>query len=95
MNPVLQFLLEVAACVGVIALCRPSFRPGSDFHRDDGSPIECPICGSHEFKVIDLDWIDSYNGMGPVTEQEYRCMSCDELVAYWAYGYFDPSFRVA
>ena len=65
----------------------------SDYYREDASPIKCWKCGCEKIKSIDRDWIAVLdNGTGPTTEYESRCAACNELLGYWAYGYFDPSF---
>ena len=65
----------------------------SDHYYEDGSPKKCWKCGCEEIKSIDRDWIAVLdNGTGPITEYESRCAACNELLGYWAYGYFDPAF---
>ena len=40
-------------------------------------------CGCNEHKDIVIDTIDWL-----VTEFERRCVSCNKLLGYWAYGYW-------
>lgn len=59
----------------------------------DGMCIKCPNCGSDgPFKDLTMDLIDVYNGSGPATEIQINCTHCNENVAYWAYGSYDPSY---
>lgn len=58
------------------------------YYDDDGWPKKCPKC---RCKRIDSGTIDTINGT--VSEEEFRCHSCGTVVAYWAYGYFDPWFK--
>lgn len=67
----------------------------SDCYYEDGAPKMCWHCGHTEFNDITRDFIDfGVPGGGPATEVEYKCKSCDQTVAYWAYGSFDPSYRI-
>jgi hypothetical protein len=67
----------------------------SDCYYEDGSPKMCRHCGHTEFKDITRDFIDfGVPGGGPPTEIEYKCAACDQPVAYWAYGSFDPAYRI-
>lgn len=65
---------------------------GNEFYHEDGAPKKCRSCGHTEFKERVRDFIDVFEGRGPITEVEYLCGNCNSSVAYWAYGYFDPAY---
>lgn len=46
-------------------------------------------CGCRETKVTGQVLMDTY---GPVCEYEVRCVNCNEIVNYWAYGYYQFPF---
>lgn len=64
----------------------------SDYFDDDGASIKCPKCQSIKFTEKILGVVDVYQGMGPTCEAEYIC-ECGEIVGFWAYGSWDPSFK--
>jgi hypothetical protein len=56
-------------------------------------PNKCPPpkCGfTGRYDEIVRDYIDV--GVGLPCDIEYLCPKCGQSVAYWAYGYFDPSW---
>jgi len=55
----------------------------------NGVCIQCPECGSEKLNEITRDSIDSYP-----CEVETVCAKCGLTVNYWAYGNFDPCFRL-
>lgn len=63
-----------------------------DCYREDGSPIMCWKCGSHEQREVVRDMVGSLGGQGPVCEVEVFCAECGEGIAYWAYGSYDPGY---
>lgn len=68
----------------------------ADCYYSDGSPRVCPECGHTEFTETVMDFIDfGVPGGDPPTEVQYNCAKCDAIVAYWAYGGFDPAFSGA
>jgi len=58
------------------------------FYDSEGCPICCPFCCS---KKID-DSIQSIDG-GVISEIQYNCSRCKDIIGYWAYGYYDPYFK--
>ena len=50
----------------------------------DGAPILCYHCGGTKFK----DDIDFSYGMTFISEYSMMCCSCERIVGYWAYGYW-------
>lgn len=65
-------------------------RKINEFYREDGTPIMCHHCGHEKFKDRVIDRIDAY---GPISEFEEICVNCGKIVAYWAYGSYDPRFE--
>jgi len=51
----------------------------------DGTPKRCTKCGCKDFDVHVLDAIE-----WTVCEEKYICKDCGAVVAFWAYGYFNP-----
>jgi len=68
---------------------RDDKRPDFKFYDEDGSPKTCPHCGSKTFIMETKAYVQEHE-----SEIEYICAACDETVAYWAYGYFDPRYAV-
>jgi len=60
--------------------------PDAACYAADFRPVKCS-CGGEKFREIVKEHID-----GRVCEFEVRCINCDALTGYWAYGYYDPSF---
>jgi hypothetical protein len=58
----------------------------SNYFDDDGAPVKCPKCQSIKFTEKILGVVDVYH------EAEYIC-ECGEIVGFWAYGSWDPSFK--
>jgi len=49
-------------------------------------------CGCKETKVAGEVLMDTY---GPICEYEVRCVKCNRIVNYWAYGYYEfPATRM-
>ena len=63
------------------------------YFEPDGAPIRCPKCGSTKTTEKVISVVDVYQGMGPTCEAECYC-ECGECVGYWAYGSWDPHFRM-
>lgn len=55
----------------------------------DGACIKCPNCKSTE---INQHVVDSINGYA--SEIEEYCNNCKKRVGYWAYGSYDPCFKL-
>lgn len=64
-------------------------RVDKKHYHNDGYPRKCRCCGGTKFKSITKDTINCMP-----CEQEYRCKNCGEVGAYWAYGYFEPSYFI-
>lgn len=47
----------------------------------------CPKCGCEKIKGR----VTAREGH-VIYEQEFSCSVCNEVVAYWAYGYYDPGY---
>ena len=58
-----------------------------EFYTEEGEPIKCINCGATAIKTKTMGWEANV-----VSEVQYFCGSCEEIIAYWAYGYFDPSY---
>lgn len=76
----------------IISACRTDNLRIADFYSDSGYPIQCFNCGGVEIDETVCDFIDVVCGTGPTTEAKYTCRACKTVVAYWAFGEFDPSF---
>lgn len=63
-----------------------------DCYTEDGAPVKCWKCGSAEQQEVVRDFLDVFQGQGPVCEYEVFCADCGTSIAYWAYGSFDPSY---
>ena len=57
-----------------------------------GHCIRCPDCHSHNIESKITDHIDGL--WSPASEIEYYCADCEIVVAYWAYGSYDPYFQM-
>lgn len=53
----------------------------------EGNPKACPYCEKKLFKHE----VKSIAG-GQISEYEIRCGGCSAVIAYWAYGSFDPAY---
>lgn len=62
-------------------------------YEKDGLPIRCPHCHSKSFSEDVVASIDGY--LSPACEIEYICDKCSRVIAYWAYGGFDPCFQIS
>lgn len=58
------------------------------FYQPDGHPIMCYACGGEW--LIERT-ISTCGGHTP-SEVETVCVWCETVVAYWAYGGYDPSY---
>lgn len=56
--------------------------------RELGEPNRCPACGGTWFYTKVRAYAEYI-----VAEYEVNCMWCDEGVAYWAYGSYDPKYE--
>ena len=65
-----------------------SISPDS-FYNYDGCPKRCTICGCQSFHSVVKDTLE-----GSVCEERIICDNCGAIVSYWAYGYYDPTFKV-
>lgn len=59
-----------------------------EFYRDDGSPIRCWRCYSSLISSVNRAYCAEV-----ACEIDYYCKSCKELLAFWAYGGYDPIYR--
>lgn len=66
-----------------------------DCYAEDGSPIRCPHCRGESFREKVIDQLDLCGGYGPVTESETICNQCGAVVAYWAFGSYQPRGELA
>lgn len=57
-----------------------------------GIPHTCQTCGepAEDYTTHTISVIDVYMGQGPVAEESYHCKLCRSMLAYWAYGSFEP-----
>ena len=58
------------------------------------NPVHCQTCDitySHATPKI-VASIDFGVGAGLACEIAYYCIGCKEMIAYWAYGSFDPYY---
>ena len=53
-----------------------------DYYQYDGTPIKCIKCDSKNLKDEILAIVDIYQGMGPTSELEVKCLECGEIVGY-------------
>lgn len=61
----------------------------------DNSPKQCTHCNSSKIDSTVTEWLDvGFGNCGPTSEEEYYCKKCNNIVGYWAYGYFDPCFMM-
>lgn len=58
------------------------------YYASTGYPLRCPNCGSKQIKSV----AKSIDG-GYTSEEEHVCRKCNIVVAYWAYGAFDPNYN--
>lgn len=62
---------------------------------DNGRPKRCTHCHSVKIDSKVKEWLDvGVGNCGPILEEEYFCVKCGHVAAYWAYGYFDPYFMM-
>ena len=54
-------------------------------------PKKCKHCGATEFRRETRDMMEAWGGMIE-TEFAVICNTCEHVVAYWAYGDYDPSY---
>jgi hypothetical protein len=60
----------------------------SEYYDKDGYPKKCPSCESTDIEDVIRDKLEY-----TPTEIEYICSNCKQTLAYWAYGYFGPSYE--
>lgn len=58
------------------------------FYDSEGCPVCCPFCYSKKIN----DSIQSIDG-GIASEIQYHCSRCKNIIGYWAYGSYDPSYK--
>lgn len=73
-----QFIIKCLFSIG------PSF-----FYDYDGRPKRCSVCGCTTFHSVIKDTIQ-----GSVCEEAVICNHCGATVSYWAYGYYEPTFKI-
>lgn len=56
--------------------------------RELGEPNVCRACGGTWFYTKVRAYVEYV-----IAEYEVNCMWCEEPVAYWAYGSFDPKYE--
>ena len=61
----------------------------SDCYEEDGHPIKCSICGA-PYEMLDCRTTDTMEHI--IMEQEWRCMVCNNVIALWWCGHFNPIF---
>ena len=62
-------------------------KPESEFYAKGGEPKKCRTCGGTSFGQTTKAYVGHV-----AAEIEYHCEQCSSIVAYWAYGYFDPIY---
>lgn len=60
----------------------------SDYYTPEGEPIKCIHCEGTALKESVVDTIDGHT----VCEFDVICESCKEIIAYWAFGFYDPMY---
>lgn len=55
-------------------------------YMQSGEPIRCPHCGG-----TDLQGEVSEIANGHIAEESTRCTGCNKIIAFWAYGSYQPS----
>ena len=53
------------------------------FKSNDFKPLQCTKCGSNNFKIVTVDFIDYIE-----TEKEAICINCNSKQGYWSYGHW-------
>lgn len=61
-------------------------------YHHNGAPKRCPSCFSPDLREDIRDSLDVGVGAGYPMEIETRCNKCGCSVAYWAHGYYDPTY---
>lgn len=65
-------------------------------YSSEGATLKCFKCGSTNIKHVTRDVIPVLdNGTGPECEFSEECADCGTILAYWAYGSYDPTFVFA
>lgn len=59
-----------------------------EYYTEEGEPIKCCYCDCEHLYEMTKDIVQH-----TVAEYAIVCHSCNEVVGYWAYGYFDPFFK--
>lgn len=57
-------------------------------YHEKGHPRYCWRCYGHEFR----EHVRAYGDFYQIFEAEYLCTFCNESLAYWAYGGYDPYY---
>ncbi len=57
-------------------------------YKKDGQPTKCVTCGCSDIDEIVEDRINYIP-----CEKSFRCRRCGTMLAYWAYGSFDPAYN--
>jgi hypothetical protein len=60
----------------------------SDYYGEDDGPIKCYHCDS-----TDIDHITRDITANVISEYSCVCQNCQQVIGYWAFGYYDPSFK--
>ena len=61
----------------------------TEYFRENGEPIKCTECESDNIVTDTL----VYDGGYP-SEVNFGCKSCGLALGYYAYGSFDPAYRI-
>jgi len=59
-------------------------------YEEDGHPIKCSVCGA-SYEMLDCYITDTMEHI--IMEQEWKCIVCNCVIAYWVTGHFDPAFQ--
>ena len=60
-----------------------------DYYDKDSMPIKCWKCCCDELNEVGKDYIN-----GIQSEVSFVCVKCETEVGYWAYGYFNPDYKM-
>ena len=54
----------------------------------------CPKCGGTDTTMVVESFVETLPGHGPTCEASLRCRGCNNIVGWWAYGHWDPSYAM-
>lgn len=62
------------------------------YYKADGEPLRCTNCDSWHDSDHEVLIYDTINGHA--SEYSIHCRLCGSYMGYWAYGYWEPPFRL-